>query len=82
MANFSVRNIPDQLYQRFKELANRDHRSLRDEVIVAMERWVAQEHLRAQQAEVLERMRRHRRSFRPANIGAPDSVELLCEDRD
>ena len=28
MANITVRDIPDQVYERFKVLAERDHRSL------------------------------------------------------
>ncbi|MHB9025880.1 MAG: FitA-like ribbon-helix-helix domain-containing protein [Armatimonadota bacterium] len=82
MVSFTVRNIPEQLYQRFKQLAERNHLSLSDQVKMAIERLVQQDDIRVQQAEVLEQVRRHRGTFCPTDVGAPDSVELLREDRE
>jgi antitoxin FitA len=37
MATLTIRNVPDDLYQRLKELAKRNRRSLNQEVVVQLE---------------------------------------------
>lgn len=77
-----VRNVPERIYSRLQQRAEAQHRSLSAEVVSLLDEALDAEDIRAAQADVLERMRRHRRTFRPAEAGAPDSVTLLREDRD
>jgi len=79
MRSITVRDIPDQLYNQLKELAKRDHRSLSDEVIIAMEWMVEQEQLYNQRAAALQRIIERRKRLPATDV---DSVELLREDRD
>jgi plasmid stability protein len=41
MTNLTIKNVPNSLYQRLKEMAARNHRSLNSEVIVRLERSLA-----------------------------------------
>lgn len=79
MATLHVRNVPDNLYQRLREQAESQNRSLSAEVIILLDRALGESSDR--QEEILARIRR-RRSFTPALVGAPDSTTLLREDRD
>lgn len=78
MATLHVRNVPDGLYERLRQQAEAQNRSLSAEVIILLNR--ALEETAGDQASVLARIRR-RRSFSPADVGAPDSTTLLREDR-
>jgi plasmid stability protein len=78
MASITVRDIPDDTYERLKELAEREHRSLNAEVIVAMERLITQDELYQQRARALQRIIARRKQIAPTDA---DSVELLREDR-
>ena len=73
-----VRNVPEPLYERIRACAESSRRSISAEVISLLER--ALEEPACRQFEILAGLRR-RRSFRPANVGAPDSTSLLREDR-
>ncbi len=79
MAILHVRNVPDDLYEQIRERARNQNRSLGAEVISLLQR--ALDEPERSQAEIISDIRR-RRSFRPAGAGAPDSVELLREDRE
>lgn len=78
MANMTVRDIPDETYERLKALAERDHRSLSAEVIVALDQLIAQDTLHQQRAQALQRIIARRQELPPTDV---DSVELLREDR-
>ncbi len=78
MATIHVRSVPDALYAQVRELAQARQRSLSAEVVALLETALAAESRRQQQANVLDAIRRRR--FTPP-AGAPDSVELLREDR-
>jgi hypothetical protein len=79
MASITVKDIPEELYEQFKETAQRDRRSLNAELIVAMETLVHHTaQLRERQA-ALQRINERRRQ-RPRN--AVDSLALLREDRE
>lgn len=78
MATLHVRNVPDEIYQRLREKAEASNRSLSAEVVVLLRG--ALDDRKTSQREVLDEIRR-RRSFRPADLGAPDSTTLLREDR-
>lgn len=79
MATLHVRNVPDTLYERLREQAESENRSLSAEVIILLNRALSE--VEDDQGEILARIRR-RRSFSPAAVGAPDSTTLLREDRD
>ncbi|MCQ3973990.1 MAG: hypothetical protein DPW09_11135 [Anaerolineae bacterium] len=74
-----VRNVPDQLYERIRQHAQQQNRSISAEVIILLDKALAQSEL--SQAEVLTNIRR-RRFFRPTDQGAPDSTTLLRQDRE
>jgi plasmid stability protein len=73
-----VRNVPEDLYERIKQQAAAQNRSLSAQVITLLERAV--EGTSRSQDEILEGISR-RRFFRPADAGAPESAALLREDR-
>lgn len=79
MATLHVRNVPNALYERLREQAESQNRSLSAEVIILLDRALAESD--SKQADILARIRR-RRSFSPAAVGAPDSTALLREDRE
>lgn len=74
-----VRNVPEQLYERIRQQARQQNRSISAEVIILLNRALAQPE--RSQAEVLANIRR-RRSFQPADQHAPDSTSLLRQDRE
>jgi plasmid stability protein len=74
-----VRNIPEPLYNRLRQRAESQNRSLSAEVVILLD--FALEQSDDKQAELLDSIRR-RRFFNPAAAGAPDSTTLLREDRD
>ena len=51
MASITIKNLPPALHDRLKEVAQRNHRSLRGEIIACLERHV--ERLPRQRAELL-----------------------------
>jgi plasmid stability protein len=73
-----VRNVPESLYGQLRRRAAGQGRSVSAEVISLLEQ--ALEEPERDQGEILASLRR-RRSFRPADVGAPDSASLLREDR-
>lgn len=79
MAILHVRNVPEPLYERLRERAEAQRRSLSAEVITLLA-WAIEEAER-RPAVTLDAIRR-RRSFNPAEAGAPDSTTLLREDRE
>lgn len=79
MANITVKDIPDDLYEQFKETAREDRRSLNAEVIVAMETLVQQTAQLRERKGALQRINERRRQ-RPRNV--VDSLELLRDDRE
>jgi plasmid stability protein len=78
MPTLHVRNVPDALYSRLKQQAQAENRSLSAEVIMLLDRALAE--AERGQNEVLDNVRR-RRFFRPDQAGAPDSASLLRQDR-
>ena len=78
MANITVRDIPDGMYERLKEKSERDRRSLNAEVIVAIDRLLDQDDLQERRTQALQRIIERRKRIPVTDI---DSVELLREDR-
>lgn len=58
MTNFTVKNIPDDLYERLKASARLHHRSINREIIACMERSLKARHTPAE--DLLTRVRRVR----------------------
>lgn len=79
MATLHVRNVPDTLYERLRQQAQSENRSLSAQVVILLDRALSE--MDDDQGEILARIRR-RRSFSPSAVGAPDSTTLLREDRD
>lgn len=78
MPTLHVRNVPEDLYERIRQQSQAKNRSISAEVITLLQR--ALEERARSQDEVLKGIRR-RRFFRPEEAGAPDSTELLRQDR-
>jgi plasmid stability protein len=79
MAILHVRNVPDKLYEKLRQRAQVQHRSLSAEIIHILQEAV--EHPKRTPADILASIRQ-RRYFQPETIGAPDSTSLLREDRE
>ncbi len=79
MHTLHVRSVPAELYTHLRELAQARQRSLSAQVIAMLDRAVAEEQRRQEQATLLDSVRRRR--FLPPQ-DAPDPVDLLREDRD
>jgi plasmid stability protein len=77
VATIHVQGVPDELYEQVRNLAASKQRSLRAEIIQLLEQALASEDLRAEQAALLESIRRHRYAP-PEDM---NSVALLREDR-
>lgn len=79
MANLSLRDVPDYLYQQVKEIADRERRSVNQQIVVLLERSVQQ--LKRPTADVLERIDRRREAIAARVDIMPDSTEQIAEDR-
>jgi plasmid stability protein len=79
MPTLHVRNVPETLYDRLRERAQEQNRSLSAEVVMLLD--FALEESTDIQAQLVDNIRR-RRFFNPAAAGAPDSTTLLREDRE
>jgi plasmid stability protein len=79
MSILHVRNVPEELYAKLKRRAKIQRRSLSAEVITLLE-WAVEIADRTP-IETLSSIRQ-RRSFAPTEAGAPDSTQLLRQDRD
>ncbi len=78
MATLHVRSVPEDLYLRLQRLAQVKNRSLSAQVITLLYQAIQEEERQKRQSKLLSDIRRRR--FAPPQ-GAPDSVELLREDR-
>jgi len=74
-----VRNVPEDLYERLRQRAQAERRSLSAEVITLLTRAV-EETERSPEATLAAI--RLRRSFRSGLAGAPESTTLLRQDRE
>ncbi len=80
MATLYVRNFPDDLYEKLRDLAKANHRSLSAQVIVLIEEALKHEELREQRLQALDNMARRRATLEPSS--GPDSLEDIREGRD
>ncbi|MBD2310040.1 Arc family DNA-binding protein [Chroococcidiopsis sp. FACHB-1243] len=79
MVNISLRDVPDELYQQLKQMAELERRSVNQQILVLLER-----SLKLQQrpsAEVWQRLGQRREAI-ASRVGlTPNSAELVAEDR-
>ncbi len=79
MANISLRDVPDDLYEQIKEIAERERRSVNQQILVLLEQSVR---LRTRPSpELWERIEQRRKAIE-ARVGIlPNSAEMIAEDR-
>lgn len=79
MAILHVRNVPDELYERLRERAASQKRSLGAEVVLLLESAVTRE--AGTEGDLFERLRQRREALARRDGPFPPSVDLLREDR-
>lgn len=79
MVNISLRDVPDELYQQLKQMAESERRSVNQQILVLLEYSLK---LRQRpSAEVWQRIEQRREAI-ASRVGlTPDSAELIAEDR-
>ncbi len=82
MADLLVRNVPDDLHSRYKELARKHHRSLPAETIHLIEQAVTEDEQLERRRVALGRIATRRQTLPPLPHDAPDSLTMLREDRE
>lgn len=80
MATLHVRDFPDELHTKVRDMAAVRRRSISAEVVVLIDQALRQEELRDRRARALRRIARRRRSAAP-RPGAADTLTMLREDR-
>jgi plasmid stability protein len=76
MANVLIRNIPEEVLDRFKSMAKSHRRSLQQELRVVLEKTVDQS-----SPDIFQKTSDLRRKLRKKAIRFTDSAKLLREDR-
>lgn len=76
MANVLIRNIPEEVLDRFKNMAKNHRRSLQQELRVVLEKTVDQS-----SPDIFQKTSDLRRKLRKKAIRFTDSARLLREDR-
>ena len=79
MAALTIKNIPDDLYQRLKATAKAHHRSVNSELIHCLELALKPRPISAE--ERLERLRRHRPELPPSAVSADGIRKAIDEGR-
>jgi len=82
MPNLTVRGIPKGTYKRLKESARRNHRSLNAEILAVLADEDGWTRRRLQIAAVIPELDKARAELARKYPNAPDSVDLIREDRD
>ena len=76
MANVLIRDVPEEVVNRFKIMAKSHKRSLQQELKVFLENTVTQS-----SPEIFQKMAEIRKKLRRKSIQFTDSAKLLREDR-
>ena len=76
MANVLIRNIPDEVLDRIKNMAKRRNRSLQQELSEAIENMANQSSV-----DFFQKAKELREKLRKKKVRFTDSAELLREDR-
>lgn len=82
MPNLTVRNIPKKLYNFLRRSAKSHRRSLNAEILAMLSDEDAWTRRRLEIGKTLPELRRMREEIARKYPNAPDSVELIREDRD
>ena len=82
MKTFTIRDIPDELFERFKNLAQHDRRSINQELIEVMDHAIQNDLLRKQRQAALQSIAELRRSLPAETRRGKHSLTILHEDRD
>jgi plasmid stability protein len=80
MASLHLQDVPEEMYERLRRLAEASQRSVRDEALTLLDKGIQQAEIRGGTAEVLEEIRQWRTSRAPIQ-GMPESTVLIREDR-
>ena len=78
-ASLTLKNIPDEIYNRLKEAAQAHHRSLNSEVIACLEQALMPVHVSP--GEHLARARRIREGLQPGQFKADEILEAIDQGR-
>ncbi|PIG92862.1 Arc family DNA-binding protein [Gloeocapsopsis sp. IPPAS B-1203] len=78
MANLSLRDVPEELYQRIKEIADQERRSVNQQIIVLLEQSLQQKRSRS---EVLASIAQRNATIAKRVGITPDSAQMIAEDR-
>lgn len=81
MSTLYVRNFPEELHRKLRELAARNKRSMNDEAIALICKALGEEDVYQKRSAMLKRIA----EIRAKHLASPDSVnslELLREDRE
>jgi hypothetical protein len=81
MATIYVRDVPEDLYEAVKMLANEKRRSVSAQIIQLLEAGIRDAKRAESQARILDRIDRRRATMRPIRPGEPTSLDWLREDR-
>ena len=76
MANVLIRNIPEEVLDRFKNMAKNHKRSLQQELRVVLEKTVDQS-----SPDIFQKASELRKKLRKKTVRFTDSARLLREDR-
>lgn len=79
MANLTLKNIPDDLYELLKEAANRHHRSINSELIACLEKMLLPNRLAPDQ--ILANARAVRARVKTKKISAKDIADAKTMGR-
>ena len=79
MANLTLKNIPDELYEKLKEAANNHRRSLNSELIVCLEKTLMPQRLTTEEHLSKARALRHR--IEAKNIGTGEIAKAKRQGR-
>ncbi|MBD3290009.1 Arc family DNA-binding protein [candidate division KSB1 bacterium] len=79
MANITVKNIPNDLYERLKDVAANNHRSLNNEIIVCIEKAVKSRRLDKEQS--LDRIRKLRKLAKLPRLSEEQLRQIRDEGR-
>ncbi|MHB9132656.1 MAG: FitA-like ribbon-helix-helix domain-containing protein [Armatimonadota bacterium] len=79
MPNLLLRDVPEQVFDKLKKRANREHRSVPAETIHLLSEALALDELREKHREAMRSILERTKDKRPLPV---DSLTLLREDRD
>jgi plasmid stability protein len=82
MANYTVRNIPEEVYAVLRRDAERHGHSLNAEVLSLLAERADMARRRASAARAMKELDKLRKRIARKYPNQPDSVELIREDRD